>query len=114
MYLDSLQIAFSQSLFPNSLMQNFPSLNMSSRLAKRVFSTCETFKEWDSKDLTEEVPVLPANALVSSRLDYCNSLFRGFSCFNKHKLQTSQNTFTCIVSNHRKYARVTPTLKQLH
>ena len=60
------------------------------------------------------MPVLPANALVSSRLDHCNSLFRGFSCFNKHKLQSIQNTFTCIVTNHRKYARVTPTLKQLH
>ena len=31
------------------------------------------------KYLTPEVAVLAANALVSSRLDYCNSLFRGLS-----------------------------------
>ena len=33
------------------------------------------------KYLTSEVAVLAANALVSSRLDYCNSLFRGLSGF---------------------------------
>ena len=38
--------------------------------------------------LAREVAVLAANALVSSRLDYCNSLFRGLSCFNQHKLQS--------------------------
>ena len=38
--------------------------------------------------LSPEVAVLAANALVSSRLDYCNSLFRGLSCFNQHKLQS--------------------------
>ena len=61
---------------------------------------------------TPEVAVLAANALVSSRLDY--SLFRGLSCFNQHKLQSIQNTLTHIVTNHRKYAHVTPILKQLH
>ena len=64
--------------------------------------------------LTPEVAVLAANALVSSRLDYCNSLFRGLSCFNLHKLQSIQNTLACIVTNHRKYAHVMPILKQLH
>ena len=64
--------------------------------------------------LTPEVAVLAANALVSSRLDYCNSLFRGLSCFNQHKLQSIQNTLARIVTNHRKYAHVTPILKQLH
>ena len=59
--------------------------------------------------LTPEVAVLAANALVSSRLDYCNSLFRGLSCFNQHKLQSIQNTLARIVTNH-----VTPILKQLH
>ena len=38
--------------------------------------------------LTPEEAVLAANALVSSRLKYCNSLFRGLSCFNLHKLQS--------------------------
>ena len=64
--------------------------------------------------LTPIVAVLAANALVSSRLDYCNSLFRGLSCFNQQKLQSIQNPPTRIVTNHRKYAHVTPILKQLH
>ena len=64
--------------------------------------------------LTPEVAVLAANAWVSSHLDYCNSLFRGLSCFNQHKLQSIQNTLAWIVTNHRKYAHVTPILKQLH
>ena len=64
--------------------------------------------------LTPEVAVLAVNALVSSHLDYCNSLFRALSCFNLHKLQSIQNTLARIVTNHRKYAHVTPILKQLH
>ena len=64
--------------------------------------------------LTPKVAVLAANVLVSSRLDYCNSLFRGLSCFNQHKLQSIHNTVARIVTNHRKYAHVTPILKQLH
>ena len=64
--------------------------------------------------LTPEVAALVVNALVSSRLDYCNSLFGGLSCFNQHKLQRIQNTLARIVTNHRMYVHVTPILKQLH
>ena len=64
--------------------------------------------------LTPEVAVLAANALVSSCLDYCTSLFRGLSCFNLYKLQSIQNTLARIVTSHRKYPHVTPILKQLH
>ena len=60
------------------------------------------------KYLTSEVAVLAANALVSSRLDYCNSLFRGLSGFNQHKLQSIQNTLARIVTNHRKYTQLDP------
>ena len=64
--------------------------------------------------LTPEVAFLAADALVSIRVEYCNSLFRGLSRFNQHKLQSIQNTLARIVTNHRKYAHVTPILKQLH
>ena len=66
------------------------------------------------KYLTSKVAVLAANALVSSRLDYCNSLFRGLSGFNQHKLQSIQNILARIFTNHRKYAHVTPILQKLH
>ena len=37
--------------------------------------------------LTHDASVLVANDLVSSHMDYCNSLFRSFSKFNLCKLQ---------------------------
>ena len=49
------------------------------------------------KYLSPEVAVLAANALVSSRLDYCNSLFRGLSGFNQHKLQSIQKTLLVLL-----------------
>ena len=49
--------------------------------------------------LTHDVSVLVANALVSSQLDYCNSLFRSLSKFNLCKLQCIQNSAARIVSN---------------
>ena len=52
--------------------------------------------------------------LVSCRLDYCNSLFRGLSWLIQHKFQSIQNTIPHTVRNPRKYAHVTPILKQLH
>ena len=49
--------------------------------------------------LTHDVSVLVAVALVSSRLDYCNSLFRSLSKFNLRKLQCIQNSTARVVSN---------------
>ena len=64
--------------------------------------------------LTEECAILVANALVSSRLDYCNSLFRSLSTFNMKKLQCIQNTLARIVTNRTKFTSITPILKDLH
>ena len=55
-----------------------------------------------------------ANALVSSRLDYCNSLFRRLSNFKLHKLQCIQKSVARIVSNTSRYTSITPVLKKLH
>ena len=64
--------------------------------------------------LTHDVSVLVANALVSSWLDYCNSLFRSLSKFNLRKLQCIQNSAARIVSNTSRYTSITPVLKKLH
>ena len=42
--------------------------------------------------------ILAANALVSSHLDYCNSLFGCLSCFNQNIQQSLQNTLAPILS----------------
>ena len=55
-----------------------------------------------------------ANAFVSSRLDYCNSLFRSLPKFNLHRLQSIQNSAARIVTNSSKYTRITPVLRKLH
>ena len=46
--------------------------------------------------LTDEATILAANVLVSSRLDYCSSLFRSLYIFNMCKLRI-QNIFARIV-----------------
>ena len=64
--------------------------------------------------LTDKAAILAANALVSSHLDYCNSLFRSLSSLNLCKLQCIQNTLARIVTNCNKYTRASAILKQLH
>ena len=61
--------------------------------------------------LSTDVSVLVANALISSRLDYCNSLFRSLSKLNLRKLQSIQNCAARIVTNTRKFSSITPVLK---
>ena len=56
--------------------------------------------------LNHDTSVLGANALVSSRLDYCNSLFRSLSKFNLRKLQCIQNSAARIVSNTSRYTSI--------
>ena len=64
--------------------------------------------------LTRSVATTLANALVSSRLDYCNSLFYGISKQNKLKLQVVQNTLCRIVTRSSRFAHITPLRKELH
>ena len=47
--------------------------------------------------LTRDAALMAANALVGSRLDYCNSLFRGLSVANLRKLQCIQNSLARTV-----------------
>ena len=66
--------------------------------------------------LTTDASILVANALVSSRLDYCNSLFRSLSKFNLHKLHAMyiQNSAARIVSNTSKFTSISPIHRALH
>ena len=57
---------------------------------------------------------MAANALVGSRLDYCNSLFRSLSALDLCKLQCVQNNLARIVTNTTKYSHITPVRKILH
>ena len=58
--------------------------------------------------------VLLANALVSSRLNYCNSLFLSLTDFELRRLQLVQNSLCRIVTHSSKFSHITPQLKKLH
>ena len=58
--------------------------------------------------------VLLANALVSSRLDYCNSLFLSLTDFELRRLQLVQISLCRVVTRSTKYSHITPQLKKLH
>ena len=64
--------------------------------------------------LTHEASVSVATAFVSSRLDYCNSLFRSLFKFNLHRLQSLQKCAARIVTNLSKYTQITLVLRKAH
>ena len=63
---------------------------------------------------TDNASVLVTNDLVTSRLDYCNLLFRSLSKSDLRKLQCIQNSAACIVTNTSRYHSITPAFRGLH
>ena len=55
-----------------------------------------------------------ANALVSSRLDYCNSLLHNITAHNLNKLQVIQNSLCRVVKGVSRFDHITPHRKSLH
>ena len=89
-------------------------------LAKQVSSVVKS-SFCNMRDLRRLSSFLPqssivalANALVASRLDYCNSLYNGISVKQLRRLQSVQNTLCRVVYRRSKYSSVTPLLKELH
>ena len=64
--------------------------------------------------LTHDSAVTVACGIVSSRLDYCNSLLYGSSAENIKKLQRAQNTLARVVTESRSRTSSTPLLQELH
>ena len=63
-----------------------------------------------SLDLAKQIAV----ALVSSKLDYCNSLFHNMPEKDIARLQRVQNCLARVVTNAPRFSRSVPILKQLH
>ena len=57
---------------------------------------------------------LIACAIISSRLDYCNSLLTGISSYNLHRLQMVQNRAARLVLGVGRMTSSEPLLRQLH
>jgi hypothetical protein len=67
------------------------------------------------RDVVPKSALIPlANALVTSRLDYCNSLYNGIAKTNLQKLQRIQNSIARAITKTPKYNHITPVLKNLH
>ena len=66
------------------------------------------------KMLTTEATKLAVHTLVTSRLDYCNSLLVGISDTLLKRLQNIQRTVARLITKKRKYDSITPELISLH
>ena len=61
-----------------------------------------------------DTAALLANSMISSRVDYCNSLLYGVSKYNVAKFQKIQNALCRIVFRLDRTSHVTPFLQKLH
>ena len=66
------------------------------------------------KFLSVDTAALLANSMISSRLDYCNSLLYGVIKYNVAKLQKIQNALCRIVFRLDRTSHVTPFIQKLH
>jgi hypothetical protein len=100
----NLGVFFDASL---SFRDHISSVCKSSFLALRNFASIRKY-------LTISTATMVANALVSCRFDYCNSLFTGISTTDFTRLQCIQNSLARVIRSKHKYDHITPTLKSLH
>ena len=64
--------------------------------------------------LDKKVANTVACSIVSTRLDYCNSLLYGTSVRNVQRLQRIQNSLARVVSGIKRRDHIRPVLKDLH
>ena len=66
------------------------------------------------KYLSKETTEILIHAFISSRVDYCNSLYYGLPAYQLMKLQIIQNAAARLVFQESKYCHITPILRDLH
>ena len=64
--------------------------------------------------LTTEATKLAVHTLVTTRLDYCNSLLIGINKSLETRLQDVQRTSARVITKRRKFDSITPELINLH
>jgi len=90
-------------------------------MKKHISSICQTsfyhirqLRQVRSSLDTNSTMIL-ANSLVSTKLDYCNSLFYGLPASSLNRLQRVQNALArVVVPSVKRHHHISPTLKDLH
>ena len=54
------------------------------------------------------------HALITSRIDYCNSIYVGIDQSALHRLQVVQNAAARLLTGTRKFEYISPVLSDLH
>ena len=66
------------------------------------------------KHLTTETSKTLVHAMITSRIDYCNSLPCGLPDNSLNKLQRVQNAAARLITRTAKFSHITPVLRTLH
>ncbi len=84
-----------------------------SHVCKSAFYQLRQLKKL-TRSLKSHCTAQLVHAQVTSRLDYCNSLFAGLPAVLLHPLQSVLNATARLVSGCSRPAHITPVLKELH
>jgi hypothetical protein len=110
------------TLLPSQSVRNLGvTFDSNVSLTKHISSVCSSsyfiirqIRQMRSS-LDHNSAVLLANALVSSKLDFCNSLYYGLPHSSIHRLQLVQNSLARVVCpSVRRRDHITPVLQKLH
>ncbi|KAI5087761.1 hypothetical protein C0J45_22250, partial [Silurus meridionalis] len=109
------------TIFPSATVRNLgiildPSLSFDAHirsLSKTSFFHLQRIVKLRPFICRNDAEIL-VHALITSRLDYCNSLFSGLSAHSISRLQYIQNSAARMLTSNKKSAHITPILFDLH
>ena len=96
--------------YMNSLLKNCHHIN---RICSQLFCIIKSVQAVHSR-LVHDTAKIIIQALVLSKLDYCNSLLLGSAKYQIEKLQRVQNMACRVFNNLRKYDHISASLIGLH
>ena len=118
--IDTIQILDSSISFQKSIkylgVSFDPTLTMHDHISDVCHSTYLSLRRIGSIRhlLTDKAAICLVNALITSRLDFCNSTLAGINVDQVYRLQRLQNAAARLVTKKRKHDHISPVLFDLH